>query len=176
MRILKLMVTVLIFAVMLIHAAFAEAYIPSVEMQDLMIDAGIREFPVNVSALSGSNGQFMNGFASQVVRLVNEEREKYGLEPLRVDVQLTAAASVRAKEIVGRFSHTRPDGTKWSTVSAAARGENIARGHTSADRVMAAWMTSEGHRANILRESFGSIGVCALQVNGVMHWVQIFGK
>ena len=27
-----------------------------------------------------------------------------------------------------------------------------------------------------LRESYGSIGVCALKVNGVIYWVQLFGK
>ena len=41
---------------------------------------------------------------------------------------------------------------------------------------MAAWMSSEGHRANILRESFGSIGVCVIDVGNVRYWVQLFGK
>ena len=41
---------------------------------------------------------------------------------------------------------------------------------------MAAWMSSEGHRANILRASYGSIGVCCLQIDGVYYWVQLFGK
>lgn len=114
--------------------------------------------------------------ASAVVADVNAERAKYGLQPLRVDPALTAAAQIRAQEIVRKFSHTRPDGTRWATVSPAAYGENIAKGHNSAYRVMAAWLTSEGHRRNILKESFGSIGVCALNVNGVMYWVQLFGK
>ena len=114
--------------------------------------------------------------AASVVADVNSERMRHGLQPLRVDPQLTEAARIRAEEIARRFSHTRPDGTKWSTVSAAAKGENIARGHGSAYRVMAAWMSSPGHRANILRQSFGSIGVCALEVNGVMYWVQLFGR
>ena len=47
---------------------------------------------------------------------------------------------------------------------------------TNADKVMAAWMSSEGHRANILRAFYGSIGVACLQVNGVFCWVQLFGK
>lgn len=118
----------------------------------------------------------MTEMADEVVRQVNEERAKNGLSPLRTDAELTRAACVRAGEIVELFSHSRPDGSSWSTVSAAARGENIAKGQSSADRVMAAWMSSEGHRANILRESFGSIGVCALRVNGVMYWVQLFGR
>ena len=129
------------------------------------------------TATSPANGsQSMTEMADEVVRQVNEERAKNGLSPLRTDAELTRAACVRAGEIVELFSHNRPDGSSWSTVSAAARGENIAKGQSSADRVMAAWMSSEGHRANILRESFGSIGVCALRVNGVMYWVQLFGR
>lgn len=118
----------------------------------------------------------MTSLAAQVISEVNVERAKYGLSPLSVDANLTSAACVRAREIVESFSHTRPDGTSWSTVSSSAYGENIAKGHNSAERVMAAWMSSQGHRENILRESYGSIGVCALKVNGVVYWVQLFGK
>lgn len=117
-----------------------------------------------------------NDLASQVIAEVNDERAKYGLSALREDTELTRAACVRANEIVQSFSHTRPNGESWSSVSTAARGENIAKGHSTAARVMAAWMSSEGHRANILRESFGSIGVCAIDVGGVRYWVQLFGK
>lgn len=117
-----------------------------------------------------------NDLASQVIAEVNAERAKYGLSALREDPELTRAACVRANEIVRSFSHTRPNGESWSSVSTAARGENIAKGHSTVARVMAAWMSSEGHRANILRESFGSIGVCAIDVGGMRYWVQLFGK
>lgn len=123
-----------------------------------------------------SDGQSMTSLAAEVISQVNNERTNAGLPPLSVSAELTGAACIRAREIVGQFSHTRPDGSSWSTVSAAATGENIAKGQNSADRVMAAWMSSEGHRANILRSSFGSIGVCALKVDGVIYWVQLFGK
>lgn len=113
--------------------------------------------------------------AAEVVRQVNEERAKYGLGALSVDSDLTQAAYIRAVETTQQFSHTRPDGSSWSTVSVKAKGENIAMGYNSADKVMAAWLTSEGHRANILRESFTTIGVCAYEYNGVMYWVQLFG-
>ena len=114
--------------------------------------------------------------AQSVVNQVNRERAARGLSTLRIDPALTAAAQIRAKEIVQKFSHTRPDGTKWSTVSSAAYGENIAKGQKTADKVMAAWMSSSGHRANILRASYGSIGVACLQSGGVYYWVQLFGK
>jgi len=123
---------------------------------------------VNVPSAAGLEGE--------VIAMVNAERARYGLQPLSVSAELSAAARVRAQEIAQLFSHTRPDGSGWSTVSSLAKGENIARGQSSAERVMAAWMTSDGHRANILRGSFGSIGVCALKVNGVIHWVQLFGR
>ena len=114
--------------------------------------------------------------AYQVYREVNMERAKRGLSQLRVDTTLNAAAALRAQEIVRKFSHTRPDGSKWSTVSRRAYAENIARGQRTADKVMAAWMTSEGHRRNILRASYGSIGVSCVRVGNIYYWVQLFGK
>ena len=114
--------------------------------------------------------------AAQVAEQVNAERAKVGLGALRVDRELTRAAQVRAREIAQTFSHTRPDGTSWATVSASAYGENIAMGQKTADKVMAAWMTSQGHRENILRPGFASIGVCAYISGGVTYWVQLFGK
>lgn len=132
--------------------------------------------PTADSAEAPTDGSQMEAMAAEVVRQVNAERTKQGLNALEVSEELTRAASVRAGEIVQTFSHTRPDGTSWSTVSDKAYGENIAKGQNSADRVMASWMASEGHRANILRASYGSIGVCAVKVGGVIYWVQMFGK
>ena len=114
--------------------------------------------------------------ADEVVRQVNAERARAGLRALRVSAELSRAARVRAVEITRKFSHTRPDGSAWRTVSSAAYGENIAVGQRTADKVMAAWLTSSGHRANLLRASYGSIGVCAVISGGVTYWVQLFGK
>ena len=123
-----------------------------------------------------SIGSGRSDLADQVIVQVNAERARYGLSALTKSEELTRAAGVRAQELVRSFSHTRPDGTKWSTVSGTAYGENIAKGQATADKVMAAWMSSEGHRANILRESYGSIGVFAYVSNGVVYWAQLFGK
>ena len=98
-----------------------------------------------------------------------------------MDTNLTAAANVRAQEINQLFSHTRPDGTSFSTVlkeygiSYRGSGENIAWGQKSAEQVMNGWMNSDGHRANILNENFKNIGVGYYQnENGRNHWVQLF--
>ena len=115
-------------------------------------------------------------YINEIVRQVNQERAEYGLPLLKVDQELSRAAYIRALEITDVFSHTRPDGSKWSSVSAKAKGENIAMGYGYPDKVMAAWLTSSGHRRNILKGSYGSIGVCAYEHNGIVYWVQLFGK
>lgn len=126
--------------------------------------------------LETQGAEVRTALADEVVRQVNMERARRGLGALRVSAELSRAARIRANEITRRFSHTRPDNTAWRTVSSAAYGENIAMGQRTADKVMAAWMTSSGHRANILRPSYGSIGVCAVISGGVTYWVQLFGK
>lgn len=117
-----------------------------------------------------------DAYAQQVIAETNIERAKYGLSQLRADPALTAAARIRAREIAEKFSHTRPDGTRWKTVSDAAMAENIARGQKTPDKAIAAWMTSDGHRRNILRENYRTIGTACIYSGGVYHWVQLFGK
>ena len=119
--------------------------------------------------------------AEQVVKLVNEERTKAGLPALTVNADITTAANVRANEIKRLFSHTRPDGSSFSTalkeqgVSFRGSGENIAWGQKSPEQVMNAWMNSAGHRANILNKNFKNIGVGHYQdENGTNYWVQLF--
>lgn len=119
---------------------------------------------------------WMDNYAMNVVQEINMERMNRGLGSLRTDGELMRAARIRAQEIVQKFSHTRPDGTRWKTVSTAAYAENIARGQKTADKAVAAWMTSEGHRRNILQPGYTSTGVACIRSGNVYYWVQIFGK
>lgn len=120
-------------------------------------------------------------YAEQILKLVNKERTKAGLSSLKMDTDITAAANVRAKEIKQSFSHTRPNGTSFSSVlkeqgvSFRGSGENIAWGQKSPEQVTNAWMNSEGHRANILNKNFKNIGIGHYQDStGRNHWVQLF--
>lgn len=122
-----------------------------------------------------------NSYARQILKLVNEERGKAGLQPLVLDESISAAARIRAKEIQTSFSHTRPNGSSFSTVlkemgiSYRRAGENIAWGQTSPEQVMQAWMNSEGHRANILNPQYTKLGVGHDQNgSGKNYWVQLF--
>lgn len=120
-------------------------------------------------------------YVTRILELVNEERAKAGLSALELDTDITAAANVRAVEIKQSFSHTRPNGTSFSTalkeqgVSYRGSGENIAWGQKSPEQVMDGWMNSEGHRANILNANFKNIGIGYYQdQKGVNYWVQLF--
>ena len=150
-----------------------ETNLPEVEIPDSTPET---ETPDN----SGSEEAPKLSLAEQVVALVNEERAAAGLNPLTINESAMSAALVRAKEIRQSFSHTRPNGSSFSTalkeqgVSYRGSGENIAYGQRSPEAVMKAWMNSSGHRANILNEKFTSIGVGCYEQNGVLYWTQLF--
>lgn len=129
------------------------------------------------------NGGSQDSYAKEVVRLVNAERAKAGLSPLTINDGVAKAAQVRAHEIKDTFSHTRPDGSNFSTIltqngiTYRGVGENIAYGQNSPESVMQSWMNSSGHRANILNKDFTAIGVGHYKDgSGVDYWTQIFVK
>lgn len=130
---------------------------------------------------SSSDSTSTNTYAAQVLNLVNEERAKSGLSPLTLDASASSAAQTRAKEIVSTFSHTRPNGSSFSTAlteagaSFRSAGENIAYGQNSPKQVMNSWMNSSGHRANIMSSKYTRIGIGHYETaDGTDYWVQLF--
>lgn len=117
---------------------------------------------------------------SQVMVLVNQERNRAGTDSLKLNEELSAAAQKRAEEIAESFGHIRPDGSSCFSVLVDAGltytscGENVASGQISANHVMKDWMNSPGHKNNILRSSFDEIGVGYYSVDGVNYWAQLF--
>ena len=122
----------------------------------------------------------VDSYATQVLQLINKERANAGLTALTTNSTLTAAANKRAQEIKQSFSHTRPDGSSFSSVlkeygiSYRSCGENIAYGQKTPAEVMNAWMNSSGHRANILNSNYNKVGIGVYKVNGVIYWTQEF--
>lgn len=117
-------------------------------------------------------------YAEDVLKIINYEREKEGLDAFVLDDSLCKAADIRAKELGKSFSHTRPDGSSCFTVLTdekigfSTAGENIAQGQTSPEQVMQSWMNSSGHKANILSPDFKKIGIG--YDPDTDSWVQIF--
>lgn len=119
-------------------------------------------------------------FEKDVVRLVNEIRKQNGLKELTYDWQLGRVARIKSEDMRDNkyFSHTSPTyGTPFQMIknfgiTYRSAGENIARGQTTPQKVVDAWMNSSGHRANILNPSYTHIGV-GYAPNG-HYWTQMF--
>jgi uncharacterized protein YkwD len=126
----------------------------------------------------------------EVLTLVNAERQKRNLPALAWNENLARAARYHAADMAanGYFDHdsmARPAGSpnarprrigSWqdrvTAFDPTASGENIAHGQPTPASVMKSWMNSSGHRANILRKEFQSLGIGFV----AGHWVQNFGR
>ncbi|WP_257348743.1 SafA/ExsA family spore coat assembly protein [Pseudalkalibacillus decolorationis] len=128
----------------------------------------------------------LNGVKSleeQVVDLVNKERAKHGLQPLKANWELSRVARFKSKDMIEKnyFSHTSPTyGSPFQMmkdfgISYRAAGENIAAGQSTAQEVMNGWMNSDGHRKNILSSRYTEIGVGYAKGGSYGHyWTQMF--
>ena len=104
---------------------------------------------------------------AEACALVNAERTARGLAPLTVSSSLSDKARIKAQDMASNdyFSHTSPTyGSPFTMmrslgVSYTSAGENIAKGYTSAEDVVAAWMASPSHRANLLTSRYVTVGI-----------------
>lgn len=144
------------------------------------------------SGLSEYGGGVL-GYASsitpkQVIELTNQERSQKGLKPLVLNQKLAAAALAKGQDMFTDqyWSHTAPDGTEpWSFIKNAGytykvAGENLARDFSNTESMVAAWMASPTHRANILNSQYDEIGIAV--IDGTLEGyettlvVQMFGS
>lgn len=114
-----------------------------------------------------------------VLKLVNVERKKAGLNPLTEFTEIGDYSDLRAMELTKKFSHTRPDGSDFASGMKYkfGVGENIAGGQVSAEQAMRDWMNSPGHRENILRPEYDKMSVGFVIVPNTQYtyyWVQTF--
>ncbi len=117
----------------------------------------------------------------EVIRLTNAERLKLGLQTLeKASSGVVSATSARAQEITQKYSHIRPNGTKWHTITEEYGitdrivGENLACGQKTAAEVVSAWMKSSSHRENMVNPDFTHLAVGLRIVDGVFYWSQMF--
>ena len=127
-----------------------------------------------------TEGSYDYDSAEEVFRLTNEARVNEGKSKLVMDEKLTELAMYRAAEQALVYDHTRPNGTKWYTLLTgkylSGAAENIAWGQYSAASATTAWLNSAGHYANIMNDSYTSIGVGSYVHNGTRYWVQLFSS
>lgn len=142
----------------------------------------------------------LNEAARSLLTLINDARADAGSEsgdpspstPPTAPLRPLATDACLARMAGGWAATMAADGLAGSAhnpqLTAEARacglrgwGENVGRTwgtpEPDVDRIMAAWMASPGHRANILRESFTHIGIgVARGTNGSWYYVLDFGR
>jgi uncharacterized protein YkwD len=111
---------------------------------------------------------------ASVLCMHNELRSQAGLPSLRENGRLEAAAERHASNMVARrfFDHVTPTGMTMTDRiersgymrpgDAWTIGENLAWGsgvRATPREIVAAWMASKAHRANLMRRAFREIGI-----------------
>lgn len=118
----------------------------------------------------------------KLLNLLNQDRVAHGLSPLIHDSALSAIARAKSNDMNSNnyFSHTSPTyGNAASMLqhfgySFNGVGENIAH-HATVEKSQAAFMSSEGHRRNILGSQWTKVGIgISIDKNGFIYATQLF--
>ncbi len=126
--------------------------------------------------------QIVFKYEEKVLNLVNAERAKNNLFPLKLNTELSDMARLKCQEMrdLDYFSHISPVyGTPFEmlknfSINYKAAGENIGKGQKTPEAVFAAWMNSDTHRGNILSPSFTEVGIGFAQSDNMTYWTQTF--
>jgi len=121
-------------------------------------------------------------FASVHLKEINRVREENGLAAMETDPVLIEIAQARVEEY--QSGHKRPDGSKWSTIFKEYEtvlrpvGENWIGPWDDPYAQFQAFMDSDGHRANILKEKikYVGIGVQWNEEENKVSVIQLFAK
>ena len=128
-----------------------------------------------------------NPVGEEIVVRTNAERKMLGLPALTRNIALMNAAQLQTNQMAAltRMAHELP-GAAYPSLDARldavgyrmrASGENVAEGYPSGAAVVAGWMTSPGHRANIVSTHFTEMGAgVAMAKNGRRFYAQVFGS
>ena len=120
----------------------------------------------------------------ELLAATNAERKQAGLAELTPAPKLFAAARAHAANMAkqDKLSHELdgqhlPDRLQAAGYALAKAAENIAHNQSSPKEAVAAWMKSEGHKANLLDADVTEVGLAAAKnAAGEPYWVQVFGK
>ncbi|MEG6585217.1 CAP domain-containing protein [Dendrosporobacter sp. 1207_IL3150] len=129
-----------------------------------------------------ANSGSVSSNTTLALKLLNEDRAKYGLPALKLNTSLTRLAENYAQDMINRgyFSHYNPEGqSPFDRMNAAGigyrtAGENLAI-NSSVAGAEVAFMNSSGHRANILNSTYTEVGIgVRTSPNGQVYVVQEF--
>lgn len=111
--------------------------------------------------------------AKKLGELTNHKRVEQGFSSLTLNNELSKAAALKGQDMFSKnyWAHNAPDGTTpWSFFKQAGydyvyAGENLARGFTTPDDAINAWMASPTHKENMLSSNYNEVGFAVLEGN-----------
>lgn len=118
----------------------------------------------------------------KLLNLINIDRAAHGLAPLTPDPELSRLARLKSEDMRDRnyFAHESPTWGKARNMlehfgyDFRGVGENIAH-HATVEKAQAAFMTSDGHRRNILSTAWKKVGIgVCYDRNGYIYATQLF--
>jgi hypothetical protein len=106
----------------------------------------------------------------ELLTLTNQERANNGLPPLSMNAKLNTSATLKAQNMFAEdyWNHVSPSCIQpWHWFTQAGynytyAGENLAKDFNTSSGVMAGWMNSPGHRANILNVNYKEVGFAVM--------------
>lgn len=121
--------------------------------------------------------------AQQILALTNQDRAEHGLQPLKWDASLAAAAQAHTGRMANEksLSHQYPGEPDVSARAAQAGAhfqaiaENTAMGPDPRG-IEKQWMNSVPHRTNILDPKMNSIGIGVVEKNGYVFATEDFAS
>ncbi len=172
----------LILLVLLSAAAFTHsAYAKTIKMTGKYYQSDARSMTQMIN-------KFRTGKQAWFYTPQGSKQKVKGLKKLEYDYTLEKIAMKRAAEIARSFSHTRPNGKSCFSAypdGYMSAGENIAMGTgfmMTTSHTLEMWKETheryigQGHRRNMLSESYTCIGIACFEYNGCKYWVQEFGS
>lgn len=105
----------------------------------------------------------------------NRARARNDVGPLKLDPELSKVARVHSRDMAkkGEPAHSDPSVLGARVTNWDILGENVGMG-TGVVEIQRAFMSSDGHRANILDPSFKRIGVGTVRKDGLLFVTVIF--
>ena len=121
--------------------------------------------------------------AQEMLELVNQERAKVGVAPLKLDERLNASAQEKADDMQNRdyYGHVSPEGVHGYSLaenrtkgSCGLVGENIIKNRYDANsqNTINGWMNSEPHRKAILDSRYTKTGFGISKGSIVQHFCE----
>jgi uncharacterized protein YkwD len=166
-------------------AALSIAVLSAIATLPVSTDASSLDVGPEAPSPDALSSYSIEGYRTNILNLTNQHRRNAGVPALTRSPSLTTACQWHANDMarMNRLQHTGSNGSNGGTRARAAGfpwsawGENIAAGYRSSSAVVSAWMSSSGHRANMLSRGFTRVGIGVQSTSsGVIYYCMLLAR